>query len=251
MRKNALKSLLAGSIILSSLSLSAAPNDGVVTAVKPRTGVFLGLGVGAGAITRSVDVEGGSRQSNDISLGVGFNWEAKLGWQQYFTRNHGVRAYMSYDQTWGWPGQYGTHKLKILRADYVLVDRYLLNVDYLLDLINEGNRRAGIYAGIYAGWGESNHKLSKTSSSNEATTQDPIKDLLSNNGNNYNNGFLFGINAGVSVTIIGMHRIDLGARIPLYDIKSKEYVSPSSNQLYKTDATWKVPTFTLTYNFIF
>ena len=225
--------------------------------MKPRSGVFLGLGVGAGAITREADVSSvqTKNQSGDYSLGLGAYWEGKLGWQQYITRNHGVRAYVSYDQAWGFPGQMTTLGLKALTRDYVFIQRVLVNADYLWDLIAEGRRRVGIYAGVYAGWGQANQRYYLSGDSNSDGYSPTVEENLK--GDNYNDAFMFGINAGVSITFAKRNRVEIGAKVPLLDLTSKEYYENTGNgysvaeRYPQVDVTWKTPVFTIGYHFIF
>ncbi len=276
MKNKLLKSTLAGIILLSSsLALNAAPptkaeieaserfkvargsatNRAKVQAyyAKPRSSIFLGLGVGASVITRSADVEGLSgRQSGDMSLGLGVNWDGKLGWQQYITSKMGFRIYASYDQTWAFPGQMTTLGLKGLKREYVFIDRITGNFDCLLDLLAESSRRISVYVGVYAGWAESNQKYTHLAvSGNEQIAQTLV-------GNNYNSATIFGFNAGMGISFARHNRFELGVKIPLLDMESQEYyevygsnstTSGKSNQL--VDTSWKIPIFTFSYIVVF
>ena len=218
---------------------------------KPKSGLFIGLGVGASVITRSADLTGLSgRQSGDMSLGFGANWEARLGWQQYITNKMGFRIYASYDQTWAFPGQMIGLGLKGLRRDYVFIDKVLLNADYLLDLLAESSRRISVFAGVYGGWAEANQKYYKTSnSSGGGSTADSLV------GNNYDDSYVFGINAGIALVIKRHHKVEVYARVPMLDINSQEYfeayTNSTSNALVPVDTMWRVPTFGFGYSFVF
>ena len=224
---------------------------------KPEFGLILGAGGGAGMITRSVDLgDYVGRQSNDYSLGIGYYWEVRLGWQQYFTRMYGFRAYINYDQTWAFPGQLSTLGLKAMSREYVLMDRILANVDYLWDVIAEGKRRVGVYIGIYGGWAEVNQKYKKTGTSNMSGSGSSASIAVEEEleGSNYSNAWVVGINAGVSITLAKRNRFEIGAKVPILDIISKEYyeVSTSSTNAYeKLDTSWKTPVFSIGYHFIF
>ena len=224
--------------------------------MKPKAGVILGLSAGASVITRSADLTNvDGRQSGDMSLGLGAFWEVKLGWQQYITRTHGLRAYLSYDQAWGFPGQMTTLGLKALTRDYVFIQRVLVNADYLWDLIAEGRRRVGIYAGVYAGWGQANQRYYLSGDSNSDGYSPTVEENLK--GDNYNDAFMFGINAGVSITFAKRNRVEIGAKVPLLDLTSKEYYENTGNgnsvaeRYPQVDVTWKTPVFTIGYHFIF
>ena len=218
---------------------------------KPKSGIFIGLGVGASVITRSADLTGLSgRQSGDMSLGFGANWEARLGWQQYITNKMGFRIYASYDQTWAFPGQMIGLGLKGLRRDYVFIDKVLLNADYLLDLLAESSRRISVFAGIYGGWAEANQKYYKTS--NSSGSGSTANSLI---GNNYDDSYVFGINAGIALVIKRHHKVEVYARVPMLDINSQEYfeayTNSTSNALVPVDTMWRVPTFGFGYSFVF
>ena len=217
---------------------------------KPKSGLFIGLGVGASVITRSADLTGLSgRQSGDMSLGFGANWGARLGWQQYITNKMGFRIYASYDQTWAFPGQMIGLGLKGLRRDYVFIDKVLLNADYLLDLLAESSRRISVFAGVYGGWAEANQKYYKTGSSGVGSTANSLV------GNNYDDSYVFGINAGIALVIKRHHKVEVYARVPMLDINSQEYfeayTSSTNNTLVPVDTMWRVPTFGFGYSFVF
>ena len=217
---------------------------------KPKSGLFIGLGVGASVITRSADLTGLSgRQSGDMSLGFGANWEARLGWQQYITNKMGFRIYASYDQTWAFPGQMIGLGLKGLRRDYVFIDKVLLNADYLLDLLAESSRRISVFAGVYGGWAEANQKYYKTGSSGVGNTANSLI------GNNYDDSYVFGINAGIALVIKRHHKVEVYARVPMLDINSQEYfeayTNSTNNALVPVDTMWRVPTFGFGYSFVF
>ena len=278
MKINYSKSILAGIILLSgSLTLNARPPTKAEIEAserfkatrgaaanrekvqkyysKPKSSIFLGLGVGASVITRSADLKGISgRESGDISLGLGANWEGKLGWQQYLTKKQGFRIYASYDQTWAFPGQMSSLGLKGLKREYVFIDRAVGNIDYLLDLLAESSRRISVYVGVYAGWAESNQKYKYISNSGYSTQANSLI------GNNYNSSTpIFGLNAGVGVTFARRNRFELGAKIPILDLNSQEYyetytsssTNSTSSALSLVDTSWRVPTFTFSYIFIF
>ncbi len=221
---------------------------------KPKSGIFLGLGVGASVITRSADITGLSgRQSGDMSLGFGANWEARLGWQQYITNKMGFRIYASYDQTWAFPGQMISLGLKGLRRDYVFIDKVLLNADFLLDLLAESSRRISVFAGVYGGWAEANQKYFKTGGSGYESIANSLL------GNNYDDSYVFGINAGIALVIKQHHKVEIYARVPMLDINSTEYFeaydSTASNSakstLYPVDTAWRVLTINVGYSFVF
>ncbi len=217
---------------------------------KPKSGLFIGLGVGASVITRSADLTGLSgRQSGDMSLGFGANWEARLGWQQYITNKMGFRIYASYDQTWAFPGQMIGLGLKGLRRDYVFIDKVLLNADFLLDLLAESSRRISVFAGVYGGWAEANQKYYKTNSSGSDSTANSLV------GNNYDDSYVFGINAGIALVIKRHHKVEVYARVPMLDINSQEYfeayTNSTNNALVPVDTMWRVPTFGFGYSFVF
>ena len=218
---------------------------------KPKSGIFLGVGVGASVITRNADITtSGSSQSGDMSLGLGVNWEAKLGWRQYFTAKQGFRIYASYDQTWGFPGQLHTLGLKGLKREYVFIDRILLNADYLLDLLAEGNRRVSVYAGVFAGYAESDQVYKQVGETNQ---KNQANNLCSNGGKNYNTGYVAGFNAGISITLIRRHTFEIGAKVPMLDITSQEYyeTKPVGGTLNLAETSWRVPTFSFGYIFVF
>ena len=266
MKNKSLKSILAIILFSSSLTLNADPIEPEFGSERirftkqvaklrayysdPKSSIFLGVGVGAGVITRSANLKGISeKKSGDMSLGLGVNWEVRLGWQEYSTNKQGFRIYASYNQTRVFPGQMATLGLEGLKREYVFVDRITGNIDYLLDLLTESTKRINLYVGVYAGWAESNQKYKEIS---QSTNQNIAASLV---GNNYDSAVIFGFNAGIGVTFARRHRFELGAKIPVLDLKTKEYyevyTSNSQSSLMEVNTTWMVPTFTFSYALIF
>ena len=295
MKNKLLKSILAGIILFSSsLTLNAAPIDSRVGSVrssriqtsdtgtrqtrqtrntkqdteqmakfqedyysKPKSSIFLGLGIGASVITRSADLEEfiGTKSGN-LNLGLGVNWGGKIGYQLYITKRQGFRIYASYDQTWGFPGQLANGSVSYyngIKREYVFIDRITGNIDYLLDLLAESNKRINLYVGVYGGWAESNQKYKETN-----TGMSTITSNISIGNNNYDSSYIFGFNVGIGATFARRHRFEIGAKIPIIDLKSIEYceyfMNSSSNInisiFNNVDTSWMVPTFTFSYIFI-
>lgn len=215
-----------------------------------KTSVFFGAGIGVSLITRNRYIN--NEEKMDDTLGPGFSYDVKLGWQHYLNNYLGYRVYASFDNSYVYPGQ---ERSNGDRWKYLEVTqwRILGNVDFLFDFIKDSHRSAGLFLGIYSGYNVYTQKQGFKSTSglvwNYCASSTNCTETMTRDG------FTLGFNIGVSFTMYVNHRIEAGAKIPVVDITHTDWQSYDANSLSSSgnyaNFYVKIPSIHIWYNYVF
>lgn len=159
-----------------------------------KSGVFIGGNVGIAAnadqVSIAVSSGGGSFSANSATIALNPSYGVKAGYQQYFGAYNGLRIYGSFDYS---------------HLDHNEMMKYGANIDYLVNF-SDSDSPWGIFLGGGYEWldGEVKKFL------NDRVLIDGIKV--------HTTGFF--VNAGFSKIYNNHHRIEFGAKVPLYTYSS-------------------------------
>ena len=211
---------------------------------KPyKTGPFIGISVGAGMMYFTTDsfaqnVGGTSATSNKLCANTNdgtcpssdaaltLDYSAKLGFQVYFNRYNGIRAYVSYARNDAWRTKFYGYSSDVMttsdnfyRNVHYTGQNLDFNIDYMAEIAYNKKTSLGLYVGVYAGYtwwernvtGKGTYTITQTSGGSQDIGNYEI-------GKTYADGMGFGINGGVSFSIVKHHRIDVNVRFPIISI---------------------------------
>lgn len=165
-----------------------------------KSGVFIGgdVGIVANSGSGSITID-----STEISLSPSYG--IRTGYQQYFGDYNGLRIY-------------GNFNYLYLNNDYMM--KYGVNIDYILNF-SDSDSPWGFFAGVGYEW------------MSGAVKKALDKENLSDGEKIHTNGLL--VNVGFSKIYDNHHRIEFGAKIPLYPYVSID--TPDIKDSIRTFAT--------------
>ncbi|PAF48563.1 hypothetical protein BKH46_01275 [Helicobacter sp. 12S02634-8] len=180
---------------------------GYDSSARDKSGVFVGAGLGfsssyyshlQGVTTGKGSSELTSKTNTHMLYGI------KAGYQQYFNAYNGLRAYGTFDYT------SLTAPIADKNKNFNFL-KYSVNIDYLLNFTDSPSPW-GLFVGVGYQWvGSSYFDVLKGPA--------PMPDVrISTNG--------FVINAGFSKIIDNHHRLELGAKTPLYNYFKLDFSTP-------------------------
>ncbi|PAF42097.1 outer membrane beta-barrel protein [Helicobacter sp. 11S02596-1] len=195
------KILMAGCYFALGVS-SAFAQD--LSATNKKLGLFIGAEAGYQLLYTSVKTDSIDESVADNSILAGL----RLGYEQYFNPYIGLRGYGTFDYAYAFDKKKGLTAVgKLIGADANNYFKYGINADLLVNF-TENKDPIGLFVGVGYQWVQNEYLNKITKAYNDNPTIDRDKNNVSDNG--------FVVNAGLS-KVIDNHRIELGARIPLYN----------------------------------
>lgn len=199
-----MKKSLCSIFLLSILGITALQAD-------EKSGVFIGGDVGIVANSTEGSITIGS---TEVSLSP--SYDVRVGYQQYFGNYNGLRVY-------------GNFNYLYLDNDYMM--KYGINIDYLLNF-SDSESPWGFFVG--AGYEWIGGAAKKTLDKKKADSLDGEKIKT--------DGVL--INVGFSKIYNNHHRIEFGAKVPLY-----AYTSIDAADIKDSTRTFATLYFAYSYSF--
>ncbi|RDU70845.1 outer membrane beta-barrel protein [Helicobacter aurati] len=157
-------------------------------------GWFLGLNLGGSLATSASFQRNNANNSGSIMLSTGVSFGGKLGYQAFFTKNSGMRFYLSGITTFGvYPDAVNptNSDMPLVIDFYILGD---INADYLFNWVNGSNYSSGFFIGFFGG----------------ALTAIPLENP--NPMASHSIGITAGINLGIRSTMNLRHQIEFGVK---------------------------------------